>query len=73
LINKAPSKIGKSSLRILEMVYHNRYVTIPEMAKSIDITERAIEKNIQKLKEQELIVRKEGERAGYWELIMDKD
>ena len=72
LTQKATSKIGKSSLKILEMVYHNQYVTIPEMAKSIDITERAIEKNIQKLKEQDLIARREGERSGYWELITDK-
>lgn len=72
LIRKAPTKIGKSSLKILEMVYHDQYVTIPEMAKSIDITERAIEKYIQKLKEQDLIARREGERSGYWELLTDK-
>lgn len=73
LIEKAPAKIGKTSLKILEMVYNNKYITIPEMAKSINITERAIEKNIQKLKEQNLIARKDGERSGYWRLITDTE
>ncbi|HAC15385.1 MAG TPA: ArsR family transcriptional regulator [Bacteroidetes bacterium] len=70
LIEKTTSKIGKSALLILEMVYRNQYVTIPEMAKKLDITERGVEKNIQKLKKQNLLARKEGERSGYWELII---
>jgi len=70
LIQKAPVKIGKSSIKILEMIYRNQFVTIPEMAKKLGITERGVEKNIQKLKEQKLLERKEGERSGYWELII---
>jgi predicted HTH transcriptional regulator len=38
------------------------------MARILDITERGVEKNLQKLKEQNLLVRKEGEQSGYWEL-----
>ena len=41
------------------------------MAKKLGITERGVEKNIQKLKEENLMTRKEGERSGYWELIID--
>ncbi len=70
LIKKSTVKLGKSSLKILELVFSNPHVTIPEMAKKIGITERGVEKNIQKLKEQKLLERKEGERSGYWELTI---
>lgn len=70
LINKSPVKIGKSALGILEMIYTNQYVTIPDMAKQLGITERGVEKNIQKLKAQNLLACKEGERSGYWEIII---
>ena len=71
LLDKASVKINKSALIILEMVYQNQYVTIPDMAKKLGITERGVEKNIQKLKENNLLIRKEGERSGYWELLTD--
>lgn len=67
---KVIHKNRQGALMILEMAYRNQYVTIPEMAMQIGLTERAIEKNIQKLKEQNLIRRKDGERSGYWELII---
>ncbi|GAB3655948.1 ATP-binding protein [Echinicola sediminis] len=69
LVKKASSKLGKSALGILKMVYNDKHTTIPEMANKLGITERGIEKNIQKLKEQHLLVRRKGERSGYWELI----
>ena len=71
LLDKASVKINKSALIILEIVYQNQYVTIPDMAKKLGITERGVEKNIQKLKENNLLIRKEGERSGYWELLTD--
>ncbi len=70
ITEQSPSKIGKSPLKVLEMMYLNQFVTIPEMAKKLGITERAIEKNIQKLKEQNLVERREGERSGYWEITI---
>ncbi|PRD51985.1 ATP-binding protein [Sphingobacterium gobiense] len=69
LIAKSPVKIGKSALKILEMVYINQFITIPEMAKRLGITERAVEKNIRNLRNQNLVIRKEGERSGYWKLL----
>ncbi len=41
------------------------------MAKKINITERAIEKNIQKLKEQNLLERRDGDRGGFWKILVD--
>ena len=71
LIDKSSVKIGKSAWKILEMVHSDQFITIPEMAKKLGLTERGVEKNIQKLKEQNLITRKGGERSGYWELLID--
>lgn len=69
LLRNTLSKLGKSSLRILEMVYKEPFVTIPELAKDIGISQRAVEKSIQKLKKQKLLARREGEKAGFWEII----
>lgn len=71
LQHKSESKLSKSALKILEMVYYSSEVTIPEMAKELNITERAIEKNLQKLKENQLLERKESTRAGFWQLMID--
>ncbi|WP_157243579.1 Rrf2 family transcriptional regulator [Algoriphagus resistens] len=70
ILLESTTKIGKSALMISEMVYRYQYGTIPEMAKKLAITERGVEKNIQKLKAQNLLERKEGVRSGYWELII---
>ncbi len=71
LISNPSVRPGKSALRILELVNENEPVTIPEMARDLGITERAIEKNIQKLKDHNLLERKEGERSGYRALVAE--
>jgi ATP-dependent DNA helicase RecG len=70
LTDKSAVKIGKSAMMILELVHFNQFITIPEMAIKLGITERGVEKNIQKLKEQNLLTRINGERSGYWELTI---
>lgn len=68
---KSTIKLSKNALRILELIFYTSETTIPEIAQKINITERAIEKNIQRLKEAQLLERKEGNRGGYWKLIAD--
>ncbi len=68
LKSKSDTKLGKSALSILEMIYKNNQITIPEMANKIGITERAIEKNIKKLREDGLLSREDGDRKGWWRL-----
>lgn len=70
IIEKSKVRLGKTALKILEMVYNNQNVTIPEMSKSIGITERGIEKNIKNLRENKILERRDGERSGYWEIII---
>ena len=52
------------------MVHSNQFITTAEMAKNLGITERAVEKNVQRLKELNLLTRKEGAKSGYWELSL---
>jgi ATP-dependent DNA helicase RecG len=66
--NKSTVKLRKSALKILEMVFHNPEITIPEMATRLAITHRGVEKNIKKLKELGLLSRKDGAKGGYWQI-----
>lgn len=69
LLETPNTHLGKSALKILEMCYLNQNVTISEMAMNIRISERAVEKNIQKLKEKGFLVRVGSERSGYWKVV----
>ncbi|MDQ6992088.1 MAG: hypothetical protein Q9M31_01320 [Mariprofundus sp.] len=44
-------------------------VTIPELAGLIGITERSVERNIQKLQENKLLRRVGGRKEGHWEVL----
>ncbi|GAA4847840.1 helix-turn-helix domain-containing protein [Algivirga pacifica] len=61
-------KLSKSAWMILELVYENKDITIPEMAEQVGISERAIQKNIQKLKEEQLLERVGPDKGGYWKI-----
>lgn len=60
---------GETSGKILQAIRDNNQVTIPEMAEQIGITERSIERNIQKLRASGQLLRKEGAKGGHWEVI----
>ncbi len=59
---------GKTPEMILEQIRKNRSVTIPELAEIIGVTERSIERNIQKLQQTNIISRKGGRKIGYWHI-----
>jgi ATP-dependent DNA helicase RecG len=73
--NSSPTKTektsGKTSGKILTYIKENNKVAIPELAQIIGITERSVEKNIQKLQEQNKLIRVGGAKGGFWE-ISDK-
>ena len=60
---------GKTSGKILELVKANKHITIPEMALIIGITERSIERNIQKLSKRNILKRIGPAKGGFWEII----
>jgi ATP-dependent DNA helicase RecG len=65
---KLRGNLGKTSVKILELVESYAHITIPEMASRIGVTERAIEMNIRKLQQEGLLSRKGGAKGGHWEV-----
>lgn len=60
---------GKTSGKIINLINNNQRITIPELAEAINITERSIERNVQKLKKDGIIERIGSAKGGYWEII----
>lgn len=54
---------------ILDACRENPSVTIPEMAEKICITERSVQRNIQKLQVEGFLRRMGGRKEGYWEVV----
>ncbi len=63
---KVRRKFGESSEKILELISNNRYISASAMAEVIGISERAVEKQLAKLKEQGIIDRVGPDKGGYW-------
>jgi len=59
---------GKTSGKIIELVQQNSSISIPEMASIIGITERSVERNIQKLQKSDRLKRIGGAKGGYWKV-----
>lgn len=60
---------GKLSGKILDAAIENEYVTIPELARQMGVSERTIERNIQKLQAGNKLRRIGPARGGRWEVI----
>ncbi|MBN1996515.1 putative DNA binding domain-containing protein [candidate division KSB1 bacterium] len=60
---------GKTSGKIIQLILKNKFITIPEMAKEIGVTERTIERNIQSLQRQQILKRVGPAKGGHWEII----
>lgn len=62
-------KFGRSSEEILLLLVIEPKSTAEELAKIIGITSRAVEKNIAKLRENEIVKRAGSTKGGYWKII----
>jgi len=62
----------KSSEKIIELMKINSQITIAELAKVLSVSTRAIEKQIAKLKKQEIIERTGSNKSGFWVIIKEK-
>ena len=60
---------GKTSGKILLLIKETPEITIPEMSAVIGITERSIERNIEKLKKEGKLKRIGPDKGGHWEVI----
>jgi len=66
---KRRENVGKTSGKILDACRENGLITIPELAALIGITERSVERNIQKLRANGLLRRVGGRKEGRWEVV----
>lgn len=60
---------GKTSEKVLALIKENEEITIPELSEKIGVTERTIERSVQKLQKKNLLKRVGGAKGGYWEVI----
>jgi len=65
---KVRRKFGGSSEKIIELIFGDQYITASEMAEVIGNTERAVEKQLAKLKEKDIIDRIGPDKGGYWKI-----
>ncbi len=66
---KGRENVGKTSCKILEVCRERPSVTIPELARSIGITERSVQRNIRNLQRDGFLRRVGGRKEGYWQVI----
>ncbi|HHW19606.1 MAG TPA: winged helix-turn-helix transcriptional regulator [Thermodesulfovibrio thiophilus] len=59
----------KSSEKILYLISKNPYTTISEIANTLSITTRAVEKQIKKLQENNKLKRIGPAKGGHWEVV----
>ena len=66
---EAKETSGKTSGKIIELIKNNMNISIPEMAETIGISERSIERNIESLKKKGLLKRIGPAKGGHWQVI----
>ncbi len=66
---KRRESVGNTAKMILDICREMPSITIPEMSEKIGITERSIQRNIQKLQTVGLLHRAGGRKEGHWEVI----
>jgi ATP-dependent DNA helicase RecG len=66
---KRRESVGKASGMILNECQANPSITIPELARQIGITERSVQRNIQKLQRDGFLQRVGGRKTGHWEVL----
>ena len=71
IVRQKGSQTGsqKSSGKILEAMAHDSHVTIAQLAELCGIGTRAVQKNIDLLREQGLLRRVGADKGGYWDVI----
>ena len=58
----------KSSVKILELIKQNPKITLEEIANVLGISKRAVEKQVKKLREANIIERIGSDRSGWWKI-----
>jgi len=67
---KFGEKFGESSEKIILLMLEDKNITTSEMAEIVQVTTRAIEKQISKLKDKGIIERIGPDKGGYWKICV---
>lgn len=68
LVKTSGKRSVKTSGKILALIRENTSVTIPELAVSIGVSERSIERNLKKLQVEHRLSRIGPANGGHWEV-----
>lgn len=55
---------------IVEFIKNNERATIPEIAREVQVNEKTIKRDIEKLKEKGLLKRIGPDKGGYWKIVI---
>lgn len=64
----SPKNVNSTQQKILDMITENPKITQKAMAEELEVTSRAIKKNIKELSEREILKRVGSARSGYWQI-----
>jgi fido (protein-threonine AMPylation protein) len=67
-VEKLGVKLNNNQIKILDLIEANNRTTIIEIAKSILISETAVENNIKKLREKGILSRVGSDKTGHWQI-----
>ena len=65
-----PKRIGKTAQSIIDMVIADATISEEKMAEKLKVTKRAIEMQINNLRNKNILVREGADRGGYWRIIV---
>ena len=72
-IKKASEKTSeKTSEKIIELIELNYVITISEIASKLGISERSVERNLQKLQLAKKLLRDGPDKGGHWKILKKK-
>lgn len=69
LVERLVEGLVENQKKMVYLIANNPTITIKELAESIGISTTAIDKNLSKLKDKEIIKRVGGDKGGSWEII----
>jgi len=68
---KFGEKFGVSSEKILQLIFKNKRLTAEGVSVKLNISKRAVEKQLAKLKDMSVLERVGPDKGGYWQIIFD--
>ncbi len=66
---KIRRKLGENEKGILEVIAKNRFITIPELSRMLEISTTAVENNLAKLKTKKILKRVGPAKGGHWDIV----